>query len=197
MLRSLFLVLFLITAIPAMAADDALPSAPKWTVVNASSVISFRGRQMGTEFKGALQRYQSEVYFDIDRPERSRATFEFDLAGLSTGAKDRDLAAASKEWFDLASFPTATFVADSFTKTGEGAYTARGNLTIKGVSVPLTVPFTIDIDREDKTLLRAKVRGSVTLDRSSFGLGTGQWADTSVIANEVIVDFDLYTYTKR
>jgi polyisoprenoid-binding protein YceI len=89
-------------------------------------------------------------------------------------------------------------VADSFRKTGEGAYEANGNLTIKGITVPVLLPFTIKLeDVKDIGMTRARVKGSAVLDRSKFGLGKGEWADPSVIANEVTVDIDLTAYTKR
>lgn len=185
--RFLLPVLFCLLPAPAFA----LP----WSVIPGQSTFTFTATQMGQAFTGVVQKYQADIDFDPDKAA-GRVTVDIDIASLGTGDKDRDRTIPAPEWFDTPHFPAARFAADSFRKTGPGAFEAEGTLTIKGISVPVAVPFTFE-KVEGSALSQARVKGHVTLDRSKFRLGTGDWADTSVIANEVAVDFTLVALPKK
>jgi polyisoprenoid-binding protein YceI len=151
---------------------------------------------MGSAFRGAVTKFNPDIFFDPEHPEKSHATVEIDVSGITTGDKERDASLFIKDWFDLAEFPTARFASDSFKRTGKNTYEAPGTLTIKSVSVPVVLPFTIEMTAPGQGLKKAHVKGSVVLDRSKFHLGQGEWADPGVIANNVTVDIDLTAYTK-
>lgn len=179
-----------------LSAPSAHAEAPAWDVSMTQSSLTFTGKQMGTPFNGAVGKFKADVRFDPDHPESGHAVVDIDATTIGTGDTDRDKTAATPAWFDFTRFPAARFAADSFKKTGSNAFEAHGTLTIKNVSVPIVVPFTFTpVLPSDKP--QARVKGTATLDRSKFGLGTGEWADTSVIANEVTVAFDLVAYTKK
>jgi len=196
MRRAAFFLLALLLLAPAAYAATA-PLAPEWNISMSASGVTFRGKQMGTEFKGTISKYKPEIHFDADHLDHSAVTVDFDMSSLSTGDKDRDATAVTAEWFDLPHYPIARFTAEKFKKTGDNAYEVDGTLTIKGVAVPLNFPFTITFGTVSSGAGKAHIKGSVTLDRSKFSLGIGQWADTSVIANDVVVDVDLMAYEKR
>jgi polyisoprenoid-binding protein YceI len=63
---------------------------------------------------------------------------------------------------------------------------AIGDLTIRGKTMPVVIPFTLDI--ENKT---AHMKGEVSLNRTNFGIGQGQWADESTVKHDVKVIIDL------
>lgn len=170
-------------------AEAALPQ--HWTLSASHSTVTFTGQQMGKSFQGSFTRFSTEIYFDPEKLDESSIKADFDLSGLSTGDKDRDKTVSTPDWFDLARFPTARFEARGFKHLEKNQYEAVGTLTIKDVSVPIVLPFTLDIDKSDPTNHKATVKSHIMLDRSKFGLGVGQWADTSVIANEVAVNIDL------
>ncbi|PZQ40124.1 MAG: cytochrome B, partial [Phenylobacterium zucineum] len=73
-----------------------------------------------------------------------------------------------------------------FRKTGEGKFVADGTLDLRGVKKPLSLPFTLKIDGDTAT-----ARGVTTLDRTTFGVGQGEWASTDEIAAKVKVSFNL------
>ena len=157
-----------------------------WRALHDQSSISFEAKQMGTVFKGSFSLFGDQIGFDPDHLENSKVVIDIPLSSVYTGAPDRDDNLKGKDWFDVTQFPTALFETKSFRKTGKDTYEADAVVTIRKISVPVTLPFTLHIVKtKDKTT--ATVDGSVTLDRSKFQLGTGQWADTSVIANEVPV----------
>jgi polyisoprenoid-binding protein YceI len=171
----------------------ARAAAPEWKVGFSQSALGFTGTVMGAKFKGTIQKYAPAIRFDPDHPETCAIAVDIDMTSISTGDKDRDKTSTTPEWLDPAHFPKAQFKADSCKKTGDKAYEADGTLMIKGVSAPIAVLFTLDlIAKADPP--QAHVKGTATLDRSKFNLGTGEWTDTSVVANEVTVEFDLVAY---
>ena len=143
---------------------------------------------MGSAFKGGFDRFGAHILFDPVSLQPATVTVDVDINSIDTGAPDRDEMLRTKDWFDAAQFPMAHFESKSFRKTGAGTYEVTGPLTMKGKTVQIVLPFKLDTSGRDsgrRTL--AIVDGTITLDRSVFSLGTGDWAKTDVIANEVPV----------
>ena len=108
------------------------------------------------------------------------------MASARTGDDQRDASLPAPDWFDTATHPKAVFTATRFEKVGEGRYVARGSLSLRGVSRPLSLPFRLTIDGDTAT-----VRGVTSLDRTAFGVGQGEWTKTDQIPAKVSVRVDL------
>lgn len=189
--RMLPFVLFLALLLPSSAMADGMTNVRKWNVIHSESSLAFRPKQMGAEFKGTFSLFAADIAFDPDNLAASKVVVNVDISSARTEASDRDEALKGKDWFDVTQFPSAKFETTAFRKTGDKTYEAEATLTIRGISVPITLPFTLDITKRGSEGDRAVVDGTVTLDRSKFQLGIGELADTSVIANEVPVDIHI------
>lgn len=165
-------------------ASPAHAAAVKWEVLPAGSSLSFSGKQMGATFKGEFKTFSADIIFAADDLENSRVEATIDISSVTTHDKERDTNITGKEWFDAEQFKTARFVSTVFRK-GEApdSYVADGNLTIRDTTLPVSLPFTLTLGTDGATLMQ----GQLALDRSKFSLGTGDWADASIIANEVTV----------
>lgn len=156
------------------------------------SSITFVSKQMGVAVEGAFRKFGASVKINPTKPEAGSARIEVDLSGIDAGGAEANDEVQGKSWFDTAAFPRAVFELGAVRAAGGGKYEvpgkfeAIGKLTIKGKSVPLTVPFTL---QESKGELA--VDGSFKLKRLEFGIGSGIWGDTSVVADEVLVRFHL------
>lgn len=170
--------LFALLATPAVARD--------WQVDPAASTLGFVGTQMGSDFEGEFQSWQADITFDPEALADARVEVTVDTSSAVTFNADRDGQIGSATWFDVASFPTATFVAEDFERAGGDEFVAQGTLTLKGVSEPVSLPFTLEIDGE-----RAHVRGETTVVRTDFNVGTGDFASGSTIGLEVRITVDL------
>ena len=173
------------------AAPEAAATAPKWDVLTAKSSITFHGKQMGTDFDGAITKFTPDIRFDENHLDQSKVTVDIDITSIDGKDPERNKSIKGADWFDTDRFPTARFETTSFAKTGDNAFTASGNLTIHGVTVPVQLPFTLAHEAVGFGQDRVIMTGTVTLDRSKFQLGTGDWADPSVIANEVPVNIKI------
>jgi polyisoprenoid-binding protein YceI len=108
------------------------------------------------------------------------------MTSAKTGVADYDSTMQDSAFFDGARFPTARFAAHSFRKTGENTYEADAELTIRDKTVPIVFPFRFVAEGEG-----ARLTSALTLKRLDFDVGTGDWADTALIANDVEVKVDL------
>jgi polyisoprenoid-binding protein YceI len=177
-----WLAAMLLTVAGRVAAADI----PTWTVDPAKSKLGFSGTQTGAPFNGTFARYNAAIAFDPDHLAASHIRVSVDLASAATGDTQRDTALPGDDWFDIAHFPQASFTSDSIRKKPDGTYEALGTLTLRGVGHPLTLPFTLEINGAN-----ARAKGHVTLVRTAFGVGQGQWASGDYVALEVGIDIDI------
>ncbi|WP_312160186.1 YceI family protein [Phenylobacterium sp.] len=182
------------TASPAEAAPaQAEPAAAEpsaWTV-SPGSTLGFATSWSGTAIEGRFDRWRADIRFSPEALDKSKVSVSIDLASAVTGDGQRDESIKGSDWFDVASHARATFTATRFEKTGEDRYVAHGTLTLRGVSKPQRLPFTLKIEGD-----KARVSGVTSLDRTAFGVGQGEWKSTDQIPAEVKVSVDL-TATRR
>ena len=79
-----------------------------------------------------------------------------DMSSARTGDRQRDAALPGSDWFKAKMFPTATYVANAAERRPDGSYVLKGALTMRGVTRPLDLPFTLTVENG-----RAKARGEV------------------------------------
>jgi polyisoprenoid-binding protein YceI len=158
-------------AIAAFAvAGSALAAPPAWTVNKAASRINFVSSFEGGGFVGQFDRWDAQIAFDAKDLANSKAVVTVQTASAKTGDGDRDEALPSNDWFASSKFATATFTSTGFKSVGGDNYQVTGNLSLKGVTKPVTLPFTLKVAGKSAT-----ADGTVNIDRSLFGIGQGQF----------------------
>lgn len=167
-------------AAPARAAPAA------WSVDKAASRIGFRSSFGGDAVTGAFTRWDAQILFDPKALAGSKVAVSIDPASAATGDRDHDGALPTADWFDTAHFPRASFTASSFKDLGGGRYLALGVLSIRGVAKPLALPFTLSITGD-----QARMTSQVSINRSAFGVGRGQFASADTVPLEVGVVISL------
>ncbi|MDZ7750258.1 MAG: YceI family protein [Gammaproteobacteria bacterium] len=181
MMRTIVLsVLGLMLTLPGYAATD-------WTVDHGESRLGFTNWWEGEAFESMFRRWRAETLrFSPDDLQDSRFDIRVDLTSVDTGTRDGNEAIAQPEWFDLARYTTARYEADTFRVTVDGGYEAEGELTLKGITHPVTLK--LEWQPGEDT---ARLSGSTRLDRTRFDVGLGEWQTGDTIALEVQVSFDL------
>jgi polyisoprenoid-binding protein YceI len=152
----------------------------------AQSEIGFTSRQMGVPVDGRFGRFDARISFDPKQPERARIAFDIDLASAQIGDSETMKELAKPAWFDSLRLPKATFESTAVKAAGAGRYEVSGKLSIKGQVREVVVPVTLS--QSAGTTVAA---GSFVLKRLEFRIGEGDWADTSLVANDVQVKFKL------
>ncbi len=163
-----------------LATLTTAPSAQ--TVVPQGSEISFVTRQMGVPVQGRFKTWTADLKFDPNAPASGRVAFTIDTGSAHFGSAETDGEVRKAAWFDVARFPQASFQSSGIQATGAGRYQVSGQLRIKGQVHNVTVPVALD---------GSVASGSFTIQRLAFKIGDGEWADTSMVANDVQVSFKL------
>lgn len=170
----------------APAAGLLLAAAPlaalAQTVVPQGSEIAFVTRQMGVPVEGRFTQWKAQMAFDPKAPAAGRVSFHIDTGSARFGAAETDAEVKKAAWFDVAKFPQATFQSSAIRAAGPGRYEVAGQLQIKGQAQDIVVPVTLD---------GHSASGSFTIQRLVFRIGDGEWADPSMVANDVQVRFRL------
>ncbi|HUT51207.1 MAG TPA: YceI family protein [Alphaproteobacteria bacterium] len=169
---------------PAPAAD----ALPVWAVDGSKSRIVFIGRQMGAASKGWFKTFTATIRFDPKNLAASKAEVLIEVASAYTGNKDIDAELRKEKWFDAARFPTARFVTTAIRAKGENAYEASGKLTIRNITRDVVLPFKVALTDGGKM---AKIIGKLTIKRTEFGIGRGEWGATRIVADEVVIQIEV------
>lgn len=172
----------LVLGLPATALAAPVSS---WTV-DGGSKLGFTGKMSGEAFNGVFRRWNAQIAFDPKNLTGSKVAVTVDVASAATGDADRDQALPTDDWFAAGKFPRATFVTHAFKDLGGGRYQAIGDLTIRGVSHPVVLPFTLVIAGDT-----ARMNGQLALNRAAFGIGQGKWATGDMVDTQVAVTIAL------
>ena len=162
---------------PALAADQVL--------VPAQSEVSFVARQLGVPLDGKFKSFSAQSAFDPKSPQTSKIAFTVDLGSVAVNA-DANAELVKPDWFNVVKFPKATFQSMAIKALGGGRFEVAGKLAIKGNARDLVVPMQLSQAGGLST-----ATGGFTLKRLDFKVGDGEWADTSIVANDVQVKFKL------
>jgi polyisoprenoid-binding protein YceI len=156
-----------------------------------ASRIDFYSKQMGVTMPGQLARFSGDIRFSESQPETSSASLDAELASIDAGLPEANQELQGPAWFDTRRYPKAQFISEKVRPVTGNRYEIAGKMTLKGKTRPLTVP--VSVNRVSGGM---QFTGAFTLKRSDFGIGGGEWADPSVVADEVEVRFSLFVPKK-
>jgi polyisoprenoid-binding protein YceI len=156
------------------------------TLVTTGSEIAFTTRQMGVPVEGRFGRFTAQIALDPERPETGTVSFSIDTGSARFGSAELDAEVPKPTWLHAALFPQASFASTSIKAAGPGRFEVSGRLSIKGATKDLSVPVQLRQAAGTST-----ASGSFSIKRLDFKVGDGEWADTSLLANEVQVRFKL------
>ena len=161
--------------------------AQTWTVDKAHAKVGFSViHLLLSEVDGNFKTFDAKL--TSAKPDLSDAVVDLtaDINSISTDNERRDGHLKSPDFFDAAKYPTLTFKSTSFQKVDGKKYKMTGNLTMHGVTKPVTLdavltgPVTMDSPRGKQEKAGLKVSG--TLKRSDFGVGS---SSVAVVSDEV------------
>lgn len=175
------------SAIPPVAAQTSLNvPAATYTIDFKHTQILFSIRHMGlSTFFGRFGHVTGSLNFDPAAPEKSSLTAQIDMTNIQTHVEELDKELVSSV-FHADKFPTATFTATRSAKTGANTGTVEGNLTIAGVTKPVTLNVTFNGGRNSPIPLqpyRIGFDATTTVKRSDFGLTHTIWS--GLVSDEV------------
>ena len=173
MIVRLLSILVLATATHAHAGD--------WRMDAQASTLGFVGSAQGEEFRGSFGTFEAAIRFAPDALDEARFEVDIDLRSADTRNAERDETLQSADFFRTRREPMARYVAERFRTLDDGRYAADGELTLRGVTRPVTLEFSFSDGAP------AVLEGEATLDRTQFEVGGGDWSSDADIRHAVRV----------
>jgi polyisoprenoid-binding protein YceI len=165
-----------------------------YTLDAAHSRLGFSARHaMITTIRGSIKDFAGTAHVDTTEPANSVVNLTIKAASVDTGVADRDGHLRSGDFFDVESYPEITFASTAVSREGD-SWTITGDLTIKGVTKPVTVTFqSTGSARDPFGNLRVGFEGSTTISRKEWGLTYNAALETGgfLVSDTVKLDFDI------
>ena len=172
-------------AIALTSAAQAQP-VPAAKLVPALSEITFQVKQSGVPIDGRFRKFDAQLALDPKAPQTGTVTIAVDTGSATVGFPESDAELPRAPWFNSAKFPRAVFQSSTIKGLGGGRFQAAGKLELKGAAHDLVVPVTIVQSGAQST-----ASGELVVKRLDFKIGENEWADLSLVANDVRVRFKL------
>jgi len=149
-----------------------LPAAGTYVIDPTHSRVGFVARHlMVTKVRGNFAEVEGSITI-ADNPAESTATATMKTASVATGSDDRDAHLRSGDFFDVETHPEIVFANGRITSGKGTAYQVTGDLTIKGVTRPVTLEVEYDgLAKDPWGGTRLAVTASTEIDREDWGLG--------------------------
>ncbi len=175
----------------ALAAPLAFAQVSTWVPDKMHSEVDFSIVHLGlSNVRGHFGNIGGTVALNESDITKSSVNVTIDLTTVDTGVAPRDADLKSPHFFDVAQFPTATFVSSSVAKSGNGL-TVSGNLTLHGVTKPVVLQVqgpTGPVPGMDKKP-HSGFSATTTISRTAFGIATT--FPSAVVGDEVKLTIDL------
>jgi len=166
-----------------------------WTIDPAHTRIGFSARHaMVTTVRGQFADFDGTAHIDTANPAASSARVNIRAASIGTGQADRDGHLVSPDFFDVETFPELTFVATDVARADAATWTVTGDLTIKGVTRPVTIDFeSTGSARDPFGNLRVGFEGATTINRKDWGLTWNAALETGgvLVSEKIKLEFDV------
>lgn len=156
----------------ATATMRTAPAPAAYRVDPAHASAEFKVRHlMVSNVRGELGEVTGEVGYDAAAPERSHVVARIDVTTIDTRNADRDAHLRSADFLDVANHPAIEFRSTDVRAVGRGALEVEGQLTIRGVTRPVTLAVELSEEvRDPWGNVKRGVTATARLDRRAFGL---------------------------
>lgn len=165
-------------AAPARAVEPA-------RLVPAQSEITFQLKQSGVPVEGRFKRFDAQLALDPKAPQTGSVAVTIDTASATVGFAESDAELPGALWFNAKKYPRAVFQSSAISGSA-GRFQAKGKLELKGTARELVVPVAI---AQSGTLSTAT--GEFVVKRLDYKIGEKEWADLSLVSDDVRVRFKL------
>ena len=166
----------------------SLAGAEKWEIDKGHSSVYFDVRHTYATVRGLFDDFSGTLILDPDDPGAGSIKLEIRTDSINTNITKRDNHLKTDDFFAVKKFPTMTFNSSCVKQVNGNQYTITGDLSIKGITKKIDVPFTYYGMKENplkKGQMVAGFEADFTINRLDYKVGNGQFADMGVIGKEV------------
>jgi polyisoprenoid-binding protein YceI len=157
--------------------------------------IGFLARHaMVTKVRGSFNEFEGTATVDGDNPANSTVRVTIDAASIDTRNAQRDAHLRSNDFLAMDEYPQITFVSTGVVPVDESTFEVSGDLTIKGVTKPITVPFAFEGAAQDPFgNQRIGFDGSVSISRKDYGITWNAALETGgvLVSDKIVLEFEV------
>ena len=174
----------------------AMAFATTWNIDPDHSNVGFKVRHlMITNVKGNFEKHTGVVDINDKDITKSKVEVSIDTASINTNVQKRDEHLRSAEFFDVAKYPTMTFVSKKVAKAGKDKLKVTGDLTMHGITkqVELDVEGPSGESKDPYGIIRRGATASTKINRKDFGLVWNKALETGGIAvgEEITINLEI------
>lgn len=178
----------------ALASCATLAQAAEYTVdtKGAHAFVQFRVKHLGYSWLyGRFDNFSGDFSFDAKDPKKNKISIEVDVTSLDSNHEKRDLHIRSDDFLNTDKFPKASFVSTSYKPTGDSTADVTGELTMLGVTKPITVAVEhIGEGSDPWGGYRSGFQGSVTIKPEDWGLPMAKKLGPASAEVELIISLE-------
>jgi polyisoprenoid-binding protein YceI len=180
------LALTLAAVLLSAAALPALAQPKPAQLQTTGSEIAFTTKQMGVPVEGKFSKFSAQIALDPKKPETGTVAFTIDTGSARFGSAELDAEVPKATWLNVPKFPQASFQSSAIKAAGPGKFEVSGKLSIKGSVQNVVVPVQVTQAGASST-----ASGTFVIKRLAFKVGEAEWADTSMLADDIQIRFKL------
>jgi polyisoprenoid-binding protein YceI len=142
------------------------------------------------DLKGSIKINKASITSQGEGFDNASVMLEADMTSIDTDNEKRDAHLQTADFFDAVKYPVMTFQSTTFTKKSEGVYNLMGNLTLHGVTKPVTLSLVMKAGTNptnNKPMAACKVTGSIK--RTDFGISAA--TPSAIISDDVAIEANL------
>lgn len=169
-------------------------SAKKYSLDKDHTSINFSIKHLFSSVTGRFKTFDGTLNFDAKNLKGSSTSFTISVPSVNTDNEKRDNHLQTADFFDAKKYQNITFTSSSFKKKSENLYLVTGKLTIKDVTKTVTLPMKITGLMDNPWVDGAVIMGvsiETSIDRTDYGVGTGSWAASTIVGDEVNISINM------
>jgi len=181
--------------VAATLALSATAQAATWDIDPAHSSVGFSIRHIFSKVPGSFDKFSGTIEYDPANPTAASVKVEIDPVSINTKTQKRDDHLRSADFFDVAQFPAMSFQSTKVTKGEGNALSVEGNLTMHGVTKPVTLAVTFLGAGPAMGGQRAGFEATTKIDRKEFGIVWNKVIDTgALLGDDVAIAIGIEAY---
>ena len=156
------------------------------------SHIGFRVVHMGlAEVPGAFRDFSGTIAYDAKDVSKSSVNFTAKVTSVDTGVAPRDNHLRNADFFEVEKYPEMSFKSTKVEKKGD-KWAVTGDFTLKGVTKPITIPFTVNgMMKDQRGNVKMGISAQTTINRQDYGVKYGNKLPDGTLALSDTVKIDL------
>jgi polyisoprenoid-binding protein YceI len=178
-----------------MSTTTTTSATGTYSIDPTHSRIGFVARHaMVTKVRGSFNDFEGTGRFDAADPTKSEISLVIQATSIDTRNADRDTHLRSNDFFAMEEFPEISFTSTSVSVAGDNQYEVTGDLTMKGITHPVTIDFTHEGNAVDPYgTERIGLEGTTTVNRKDWGISFNAPLETGgvLIGEKVTLEFEV------